>query len=190
MVALLQLFHETQGVLIVRKAAKISQAFIERVLSSVPERWMADVVQQRQGFDQVLVEPQCAPNRSGDRRHLHRVRQTCAMVVSHLPCKNLGLVGQPAIRRTVNYSVAIALEGTAIGMFLFLILAPGGIPAVHRVGRQQYFFPLQSRLQTRPYFFFIRFYPLSHRCFPFRPAELSVPGCDGLASQLAATLRV
>jgi hypothetical protein len=55
------------------------------------ERRMADVVKQRQGFDQVLVEPQCPPQGPRQTGHLVRMRQTGTVIVPEIAGKDLHL---------------------------------------------------------------------------------------------------
>ena len=106
------------------------------------ERRMAQVVRQRQRFDQVFIQPQRAGNRAGNRRHLERVRQPRAMVVAHLAGEDLRLLAQPAKGGAVQNAVAIALIRAAIGMRGFRIPSARRIGAVHRVRRQERSFAL------------------------------------------------
>ena len=77
---------------------------------------MPQIVGQRQGLDQIFVQSQRPADRAGDRGHLQRVRQPRAMVVAQLAGKDLRLRTQPAIRRTVDDAVAVALERAAVRM--------------------------------------------------------------------------
>ena len=59
-VAMLQRGHDAQGLRVVVEAAMGLQAGIQRPLAGMAERRMAEVVRQRQGFRQVLVEARAA----------------------------------------------------------------------------------------------------------------------------------
>ena len=116
------------------------------------ERRMAEVVRQRQRFDQVFVEPQRPGQRAGDRRDFERVRQPRAMVVAHLAGEDLRLVAQPAKRGAVQDAVAVALKRPAIGLRRLGMLAAGRVGAVHRIRGQQHRFPLDDNVRVRSVF--------------------------------------
>ena len=65
-VAPLQRRHHVQRLRVVVEAAERGEAVIERALAGVAERRMAEVVAERGGLGQVLVEPERAGERAGD----------------------------------------------------------------------------------------------------------------------------
>ena len=74
---------------------------------------MADVVGQGQRLDQIFVESQRPGERSGDARHLQRVREAAAVIVSMVAGEDLGLVGEPSEGGRVDDAITIALVGAA-----------------------------------------------------------------------------
>ncbi len=95
------------------KAAEGCEALIERALAGMAERRMAEIMRQRQGLGEVLVEPQ--PPRQGARHlgHFERVGEPCAVVIALVEHEDLRLVLQPAERSRMDDAVAIAAEGAA-----------------------------------------------------------------------------
>ena len=88
--------HDPQRLGVVGEAPRVGQQFVERVLARMAQRWMADIVGQRQGLHQILIEPQRPGERAGDVGHLQRVRETAAVVIAMVAGEDLRLVGQPA----------------------------------------------------------------------------------------------
>ena len=52
---------------------------------------MADVVNEREGFGEIGIDPQRARHRARDLRHFQRVRQPVAKMVGEAHGENLGL---------------------------------------------------------------------------------------------------
>ena len=61
------------------------------LLASMPIGRMPDIVKQRQGLDEVLIQTNCPSDSTCNRRHLLGVRKTRAMIVAHLTGKYLHL---------------------------------------------------------------------------------------------------
>jgi hypothetical protein len=113
-VALLQFVDHAQRLQVVLEAAVGPHAVVQRVLPGVAERRVAEVVRQRDGLDQVLVERRSAARcERADLRHLERVRQPGAEQVALVVDEDLRLVLEPAERGAVDDAVAVALEVAA-----------------------------------------------------------------------------
>ena len=111
------------------------------------ERRVADVVQQGHRFDQVLIEPQCAPNRPSQGSDFVGMGQACSVVISHIARENLHLSAQSAESGTVQDAITIALKWAAIVMLRLGMLAPGRLCGEH--GKRCKQEPL-SRLPRQP----------------------------------------
>ncbi len=88
---------------------------------------MAEVVRQRDGLGQVLIQPQRAGDVARDGGHLHRVREPRAEVIAGAVEKNLGLVFEPAEGAGMNDAVAVALVMRAPFGRRLRMLAPAGV---------------------------------------------------------------
>ena len=94
--ALLQQIDDTQALQVVLEAAMRAHALVQRVLSGMAEGRVAQVVRQRDGFDQVFIELQLARHRTRQLRHFQRMRQPRAEQVAFMVDEDLRLVDQPA----------------------------------------------------------------------------------------------
>ena len=114
------------------EAAVIAEAAVERAFAGMAEGRMAEVVAQRGGLGQILIEAKRAGERAGDLRHFERVGETRAVVVAFVEDEDLRLVGKPAKRGRMDDAVAVAAEIAArrAGRFGVEPAAAG-----HRVGR-------------------------------------------------------
>ena len=74
---------------------------------------MAEIVRERDGLGEVLVEAQLPRDRARDLRHLERVRQPRAIVVALVEDEHLRLVGETPEGGGMQDAVAVALEGAA-----------------------------------------------------------------------------
>jgi hypothetical protein len=84
----------------------------ERVFAGVAAGAVAAVVPERDGFGECNVEPQGSGDARGHLRHLERVREACALVISR-ENEHLRLARQPAEGGGVQDAVAVALETRA-----------------------------------------------------------------------------
>ncbi len=110
-VALLEVLHDAQRVQVVVEAQPVPlQAFIQRAFPGVPERRVADVVDQRQRLCQVLVQPQRLGHAARDLYHFDGVRQPAAKMVGGAAGKHLRLARQPAKRARLHNPFAVPLE--------------------------------------------------------------------------------
>ena len=96
----LQAVDDAQRVLVVVEAPAGAglQRGAQGLLAGVPERRVAEVVAERDGLRQVLVEPQGARDRARDADDLERVREPRAVVVALGRDEHLGLVLEAAER--------------------------------------------------------------------------------------------
>jgi hypothetical protein len=86
------------------------QAGIQRPLAGVAERWMAEVMGQRQRFGEILVETELPGQRASDLRHFQRMREPGSVVIAFVEHEYLGLVFQAAKGGGMNDPVAVAPE--------------------------------------------------------------------------------
>ena len=124
---------EGEGELVVGEAAVEGQAFGEGVFAGVAEGRMSDIVQQGEGFNEVLVQAHGAAHGARDRGDFHGMREACAVVVAHGAGEDLGLAAESAEGGRVQDAVTVTLEGTAIGVFRFRVFATGGVGVAHGV---------------------------------------------------------
>ena len=123
-VALLQVIDHTQALQVVLKAAKVGHAGVERVLAGVAKRRVTQVVRQRDGFNQVFVEPQGAGDGSTELRHLQRMGEPGAKQVALVVQKDLGLIDQTPESRAVHNAIAVALVIGAGGRWRLGVAPP------------------------------------------------------------------
>ena len=111
---------------------------VQRVLSGMAERRVAQVVRQRQRFGQVLVQPKGAGDGAGDLGDLDAVGQPGAVEIALVVDEDLGLVLQFSKRGAVDDAVAVALPGGP-GFRLRLMVQPaarrGGGDGIASQGR-------------------------------------------------------
>src|SRR5690606_22925701 len=110
-IAALQSSDDPEALDIVIEAAVLAHRAVERILTGMAERRVAQVVRQGQCLGQVLIEPEPAGNAARDLRHLEAVRQPCAVVVALMVDEHLRLVLQAAEGRRMEDPVTIALKG-------------------------------------------------------------------------------
>ena len=115
---------------------------------------MADIVGERECFDEVLVQPQRAGERPRDRRDFERVREPRAVVVAargeglalvgrvEVTREDLCLVAQAAERGRMRDPVSVALERRPIRMLRFGLGSAGRVGRSHRVRGEQERFAL------------------------------------------------
>ena len=128
-VALLQRIDHAQALQVVLKTAERLHAGIQRILPRVAKRCVAQVMCQRDGLYQVLIERQRTRHGAPQLRHFQRVRQPGAEQVALVVEKNLRFIHQPAKRRAVHDAVAVALKLGARGRWRL-----GKAPATRKVG--------------------------------------------------------
>jgi hypothetical protein len=107
---------------------------IQAALARVTERRMADIVDQRQGFDQIDIEAELGCDGAGNLRNLNGVGEPVAEVVGVSPGEDLSLGFQATKGAGVYDPVTIALEVVAVGVRRFPMAAAEG--AVHGIARK------------------------------------------------------
>src|SRR5580692_6287478 len=92
---------------------------VERFLSGMAKRRMAEIVYEGQRLGKINIEAQRAGDGAGDLRHLNRVREPVAEVVGIAAGKNLGLVFETAKGSCVNHAIPVPLKIVAVGVLRF-----------------------------------------------------------------------
>ena len=83
---------------------------VERVAAGMAEGRMAEIVRERQGLGEIVVEMQRPRDRARDLRHFERMRQPRPVMVAFVIDEHLRLVLQASECGGVNHAVAVALE--------------------------------------------------------------------------------
>ncbi len=109
-IAALQARHHRQSLGVMVEPAVDREAVVERAFARMPERRMTEIVGERAGLREVLVEAERAGERPRNLRDLERVGQTGAIVVALVVDEHLGLVREPAKRGAMDDAVAIAAK--------------------------------------------------------------------------------
>ena len=116
-VALLEVLDDAEGVEIVVEAEAVAlEAGVEGALASVAERWVADVVDEREGLGEIFVQAERRGDVAGDLRDLDGMGETGAEVVRGARGEDLGLAGEAAEGPGLDDAVAVALEGGEEGV--------------------------------------------------------------------------
>ena len=113
-----KLIHHTQRLLVM--AEPFRQNSVQRALTGVTERGMAEVVAERDRFGQILVECEADSNGARDLRNFQRMCQPGAVMVGIRREKHLRFVLQAAKRIAMDDAVAVTLKRgthTALGLF-------------------------------------------------------------------------
>ena len=134
-VAALQAGHHRQRLGIMVETAMGGEAPIERALAGMAEGRMAEVVGQRTGLREILVEAQRARQRAGDLGDFEGVGEPGAVMVAFVVDEHLRLVGEPAERGGMDDAVAIATEIAAGGARRLRMEAPPARRRVRGIGR-------------------------------------------------------
>ena len=96
---------------------------------------MAEIVRERHGLGEVLVEPERAADRARDLRHFEAVGQPGAVMVALVIDEDLGLVLQPAERGRMDDAVAVALKRRAHRVLGLGIEPPAALLRLRRIRR-------------------------------------------------------
>ena len=89
---------------------------VQGFFTGVAKGRVADVVDERQRFDQINIQAQRGGDGARNLRDFQRVGQAAAQMVRKSAGEDLGLAGETAERSSVQYAVAVALELVAIRM--------------------------------------------------------------------------
>ncbi len=128
--------QDPQGLVVVREAAKTRHLGVQGFLTGMAERGVAEVMSERQGLGQILVEAERAADGAGDLRHFEAMGQPGAVMIALVIDKDLRLVGQPAKRRRMNDAVPVALKGRAYYMLRLRMEPPTRLLRFRRIGRE------------------------------------------------------
>ena len=105
---LFQLRHHARTLLIVLEAAGAEP--VQRALTRMAERRVAQIMRQCNGFGEVLVQAQGPRNGPRDLAHFQRVRQTRAVMVALRRKEHLRLLLQPAECLAMDDAVPVPLK--------------------------------------------------------------------------------
>ena len=114
-VALLQVIDHAQRLQVVFKAAEIAHAFVERILPGMAERRVTEIVRQRDGFHQILMQIERTRDTATDLRHFEAVREPGAEQIALMIDEDLGLVFKAAKSAGMDDAITVALEFVATG---------------------------------------------------------------------------
>ena len=105
----LQLVDHSQTLQVVLEATIVAHTIVQGVLTGMPEWRMPQVVCQRNGFAQRLVQAEYPRNGTGHLRYLQRMRQARAVEVAFVVHEDLRLVDQPTESTAMNNAIAVTL---------------------------------------------------------------------------------
>ncbi len=100
---------------------------------------VAQVVRQRDGFDQVLVQAQVAGDGARNLRHFQAMGEPGAEQVTFMVDEDLGLVLEPPEGRAMDDAVAVALELRARGRGRFGVYPPKCLRGAGGIGSEMAF---------------------------------------------------
>ena len=112
-VAPFELGQDAEGLDIVVEAAEVAERLVEGRLAGVAEGRVAEIVGERDGLAEVLVEGERAADGARDLRHLEGVGEPGAEMVALEVDEYLGLVFEAAEGSRVDDAVAVPLMGRA-----------------------------------------------------------------------------
>src|SRR6185436_4425446 len=122
---------------------------IDHAFARVAERRVPEVVPERDGLGELLVEAQHLGDRAGDLRHLERMRETGPIVIARRREEHLRLVFQPAERLAVDDAIAVPLKRRTDVVFSFWTQTPARVRAPGGLRREDVAFPLLELLADR-----------------------------------------
>ena len=130
----LEHIDDPQALLVMIEAS--GDQVVEHALAGVAERRVAQIVAQRDGLGELLVQLQHLGDGSRDLRHLQRVGEAGPVVIARGREEHLRLVLQAPERLAVHDAIAIALKRRAHVVLGLLALAPARFRALGRLRRQ------------------------------------------------------
>jgi hypothetical protein len=128
-IPLFEFLDDAQALAIVLEPAEILHQPVEHRLALVAERGVAEIVRQRNGFGEVLIQPQRTGDIARNPGNFHGVRQPRAEVVAGAVEKDLGLIFEAAEGARVNHPVTVPLVMRAPFGRCFMVLAPARVGA-------------------------------------------------------------
>ena len=127
-VAFLQPGQDAQRLGVVVETAIILHRLVQRLAAGVAEGGVTEIVGQRQGLGQILVQRQRPGDGAGDLGDLEAVGQARAVIVALVIDEDLGLVFEAPEGRRMDDAVAVALKNRARRAFRFGIEAAAALP--------------------------------------------------------------
>jgi hypothetical protein len=124
--------------IVIEKEAVGAHGGIESFFACMPERRMAEIVNERQRFGEIDVKRQCGRDGTSDLRYFDGVREAVAEVIGVTAGEDLSLVFEAAKSAGMNDAVAVALKVVAVGMRRFRDAASAGVFHVDRVAGQHF----------------------------------------------------
>src|SRR5436190_13198977 len=113
------------------EATLFGQASLQRFLPCVAERWVAQVMGQRNRFGQFFVQAQLSSDGPTDLGDFQRMCETCTMVIARMTDQYLCLLHEPTEAFTVYQAVPVALIGRTERMLRFHVLSSLTLAAAH-----------------------------------------------------------
>jgi hypothetical protein len=113
--------------IVVERKAMLAHSGVERFFTGMAKWRMAEVVDQRQRFDQVAVQAELRGDGAGDLRDFNGVREAVAEVVGITASEDLSLGFETAKSAGMNDAVAIPLKVVAVGMRRLGMAASAGV---------------------------------------------------------------
>jgi hypothetical protein len=111
-VALLEVLDDAKGVEVVVEAAPMTaQAAIERTLASVAKGRMTDIVNESEGFGEILVEAKHGGDCTRDLGYLNGMSEPAAKMIGGAAGEDLSLACETAEGTSLHDAFAITLEG-------------------------------------------------------------------------------
>ena len=110
---------------------------------------MSQIVSQRDGFSQILVQPQRSGNRPGDPADLQGVGHSGPVMVSFRAQEHLGFMLQPAKRFGMNDPIRISLKTSTDLAWFFRPFPSPAVGSKSRLWRENdsfQFFPFLTRI--------------------------------------------
>ena len=135
---LFQFLDNAQAVPVVLETAMPFHQAREHRFALVAERRMPEVVRQRNGLRQVLIQPQRAGDVARDGGDFNGVREARAQVIAGAVEKNLRFVFEPAKSARMNDPVAVALVMRPPIGRRFRMFATARVPAELRVRAREF----------------------------------------------------
>jgi len=96
------------------EASERFHAAIQRILTRMAKRRVAQIVGEADRLDKLLVETEHDGNGPADLRDFEGMRQAGAVVIAFVIDEDLGLVYEPAKGGRVNDAIAVTLKFAAI----------------------------------------------------------------------------
>src|SRR5581483_313862 len=136
-IALFEILDDPEGMeIVVERQTVIAHYGVESFLSCMSKGRMAEIVRQREGFNQVNIEAKLCGQGAGDLSDFDGVRQAIAKMVGISASEDLRLMVQPAERAGMNDPVAVAFEVVTVGMARLWITASTGLLDAHGIGSE------------------------------------------------------